>query len=143
MIFLTWNCRGIGQDSTVDVLRDRIHLNKPFIVFLSETKARRNGIETLRRSMGYQHRFFVEAIGQSGGLCLWWKDNLEVQIIFSSVNAIDTCVQEFVSGSVIHITWMYGPPPERIIKELFGKNALDHLQLMFGSMKNEEAERGR
>ncbi|KAM1407337.1 hypothetical protein ACFX2F_001939 [Malus domestica] len=63
--------------------------------------------------MGYQHGFFVEAIGQSGGLCLclWWKDVLEVQIIFSLANAIDTCVQDFVSGSVFRLTWIYGPPP--------------------------------
>ncbi|KAM1980750.1 hypothetical protein ACFX15_037339 [Malus domestica] len=125
MIFLAWNCRGTGQASTVDVLRDLIHINKPSIVFLSETKARSNGIETLRRSMGYQHGIFVKAIGQSGGLCLWWKDVLEVQIIFSSANVIDTCVQDFVSGSVIRLTWIYGPPPELSIKEPFGKSALD------------------
>ncbi|KAM2227525.1 hypothetical protein ACFXTI_014320 [Malus domestica] len=130
MIFLAWNCRGSGQASTVDALRDLIRINKPSIVFLSETKARSNGIETLRRSMGYQHGFFVEAIGQSGGLCLWWKEALEVQIIFSSANAIDTCVQDCVSGSVIRLTWIYGPPPEQNIKEPFGKNALDRFQLM-------------
>ncbi|KAM1038095.1 hypothetical protein ACFX13_033557 [Malus domestica] len=55
--------------------------------------------------------FFVEAIGQSGrGLCLWWKDNLAVQILSSSINAINTCVQDFATRSIVRITWMYGPP---------------------------------
>ncbi|KAM2576603.1 hypothetical protein TB2_002354 [Malus domestica] len=110
MIYLAWNCRGIGQDSTVAALRELILLNKPYMIFLSETKARGNGIENIRRNLGYQHGFFVGARGQSGGLCLWWKDTLEVHILSSSINAIDTCVQEFASGSVVRITWMYGPP---------------------------------
>ncbi|KAM1074473.1 hypothetical protein ACFX1T_019412 [Malus domestica] len=59
--------------------------------------------------MGYQYGFFVGAIGQSEGLYLWWKDSLEVQILSSLVNAINTYVQEFAIGSVVRITWMYSP----------------------------------
>ncbi|KAM0971581.1 hypothetical protein ACFX13_019764 [Malus domestica] len=109
MIYLAWNYRGIGLDSTIDALRKQIRLNKPSIVFLLETKARGNGIESIRRTMGYQYGFFVGAIGQSEGLYLWWKDSLEVQILSSLVNAINTCVQEFATGSVVRITWMYSP----------------------------------
>lgn len=105
MIYFVWNCRGIGQTSTVDALQEQIHKNKP-----SKTKVKGNGIDNICRSLGYQRGFFVGAIGQSGGLSLWWKDPLTIQILSASINAIDTCVLDSSTGTKVRISWFYAPP---------------------------------
>lgn len=38
MICLFWNCRGLGQISTVQALREFCHSHRPTILFLSEVK---------------------------------------------------------------------------------------------------------
>lgn len=60
--------------------------------------------------MGYQHGFFCWSKWTIWGLSLWWKDLLSIQILSSSINAIDTCVLDLSTGSKVHITWMYGLP---------------------------------
>lgn len=104
MIYLSWNCRDIGQDSTVDAMREQIHKQKPSIVFLSKTKVKGNGIEVIQRSLGFQHGFFMGSNGLSRGLYLWWKHHLAVQILFSFINTIDTCVQDPSPGEAMQLS---------------------------------------
>lgn len=60
--------------------------------------------------MGFCNLFFVPVVGRSGGLCLWWKDGTTIQILSANNNVINTCIQEKLASTPIHISWFYGPP---------------------------------
>ncbi|KAM0963307.1 hypothetical protein FF1_022437 [Malus domestica] len=54
-------------------------------------------IEGVRRQMGYQMGFDVPhsgMAGTTGGLSLWWNDNMEINVLSSSKNLIHTKMQE-------------------------------------------------
>ncbi|KAM1339647.1 hypothetical protein ACFX2H_038146 [Malus domestica] len=38
MIYLLWNCRGLGSDTTIQAIRGLIRKHRPTMIFLSETK---------------------------------------------------------------------------------------------------------
>ncbi|KAM2728530.1 hypothetical protein EV1_000012 [Malus domestica] len=49
-------------------------------------------------------------VGRSGGLCLWWKDDTTIQILYANNYVINTCIQEKLASTPIHISWFCGPP---------------------------------
>ena len=59
------------------------------MIFRSETKTNDHRINGVRRRMGFKNGFDVSPTGKSGGLSLWWNDQLEVDISFSSKHVID------------------------------------------------------
>jgi hypothetical protein len=54
---------------------------KPNILFLMETKCRKDRMESIRVKLGFSGLFVVEPLGRSGGLALLWQDvqNMEIQ----------------------------------------------------------------
>ncbi|CAN0880182.1 hypothetical protein LINGRAHAP2_LOCUS13515 [Linum grandiflorum] len=73
MIFLAWNCRGLGNRRAVQVLGEVVQTHKPEVVFLSETLVGNNMMEEIRVSLKFDGCFTVAARGRSGGLCMLWK----------------------------------------------------------------------
>ncbi|KAJ4960944.1 hypothetical protein NE237_020854 [Protea cynaroides] len=54
---------------------------KPEILFLIETKNKHEKLEQLKKKFKFHHLFTVDPIGFSGGLALFWKDNISLNII--------------------------------------------------------------
>jgi exonuclease III len=81
MILLSWNCQGLGNPWTVQDLCLMVREKKPDILFLMETKCRKEKMERIRVRLGFNGMFVVDPVGRSGGLVLLWKDakNLEIQ----------------------------------------------------------------
>lgn len=54
---------------------------RPDVLFLMETKFRRDKMSILRFKMGFDNLFVVDCMGCSGGLALLWNEdvNLEIQ----------------------------------------------------------------
>lgn len=51
-------------------------------------------IEGVRRQTRYHMRFVVLPSGTAGGLCLWWNDNMKINVLSSSRNLIHTEMRE-------------------------------------------------
>ena len=68
MKILGWNCRGICNASTVRALKAQIKRAKPDFIFLSETKALFSRMDSVKRSVNFDHLLVVEAKGSAGGL---------------------------------------------------------------------------
>jgi hypothetical protein len=53
---------------------------RPMMVFLMETKLRTQKMEIIHYKMGFSNLFVVDSVGKSGGLALFWGDDIEVEI---------------------------------------------------------------
>lgn len=59
------------------------------LVFLCETKSFVHSLQFLKIQLRFDHLFGVDASGQSGGLCLLWKEDCNINILSSSRSRID------------------------------------------------------
>ncbi|TYG78784.1 hypothetical protein ES288_D02G088000v1 [Gossypium darwinii] len=73
MNILSWNCQGLRRSTTVRALNRLVRKHNPFIVFLIETKQKQEKLERIRNRMGFVEGFYVDPLGLSSGLALWWK----------------------------------------------------------------------
>lgn len=109
MSLLAWNCRGVGNPATVQVLVDLIHDKRPKIVFLIETLIDKNKFQPIKMKLGFNGLFTVDNRGHSGGLALLWKDDTEVTITGFSRNHIDATVS-LEGANKWRFTGFYGHP---------------------------------
>ncbi|XP_031099776.1 uncharacterized protein LOC116003973 [Ipomoea triloba] len=110
MSILSWNCPGLGNPATVQVLVDLVHSKKPSIIFLAETFAGTNKLSPIKTKLGFHGLFCVNNEGHSGGLALLWKEDTKVSITSYSKHHIDATI----SLSLVDIEWrftgFYGAP---------------------------------
>ncbi|KAL9680031.1 hypothetical protein QQ045_017904 [Rhodiola kirilowii] len=104
---LCWNCRGLGQPRTVRSLADLVRCYKPQVVGLIETKSNNGRVEALRRRLGFDCGLGVDSNGSSGGLALWWKEEIRLTVRSYSSYHID-CDLEV--GERVRLTIFYGNP---------------------------------
>lgn len=107
MILLSWNCRGLGNSRTVQVLRDIVKSQKPNLIFLFETLSVGKKIEELSSKLGYVHFFAVDRQGRSGGLVVFWSHTKKCRVVDYSQNHIDLIIEEG-NGVAWRMTCFYG-----------------------------------
>lgn len=79
MRLLSWNCRGLGGASTISQLKESQRLYLPDMTFVCETKQKVSFIKTVCRQLQCKNNWaVVDPIGKSGGLFLFWGDNITV-----------------------------------------------------------------
>lgn len=110
MKILVWNCRGLGNPTSVQVLVDIIHSKKPDVVFLIETLVGQIKLEPIRMRLGFEGLLTVENRGHSGGLACFWKSSQLLSIKSFSNRHIDTIVTHPANGRQWRLTGFYGEP---------------------------------
>nr|XP_023914857.1 uncharacterized protein LOC112026404 [Quercus suber]XP_023926100.1 uncharacterized protein LOC112037486 [Quercus suber] len=118
MKILGWNCRGICNASTVRALGAQIKGARPNVVFLSETKANANRMESVKKSLKFDFSCVVEAKGNAGGLCIMWKYGVDLKEVefnkdLIAVKVFDQCVELLLVG-------FYGPSYHSKKKKAWG-----------------------
>ncbi|KAF7153351.1 hypothetical protein RHSIM_Rhsim01G0274800 [Rhododendron simsii] len=98
---LKWNGRALG---------DIVLKNHPSIVFLMETKNNKVFLETIRRSLGFDSSNYIDPIGLFGGLALWWKNEVEINIETSIKNIVHTVISEKSTSHDWAGSFIYGSP---------------------------------
>lgn len=111
MKLISWNCRGFGAALTIKELKVNCNKFKPQMVFLMETKQSKKKFECVRRRrFNFFGSYYVDPRGLSGGLAVWWHEDLKVEILFSSKNFIHTVTIEGQIQNACLVTFVYGPP---------------------------------
>ena len=77
---MCWNCRGIGDPATVNELRALVVDSAPSVLCIVETQIAKNRVEGLAVSLGFNSSFAVASSGRSGGLCIFWKSDVNLII---------------------------------------------------------------
>jgi hypothetical protein len=110
MRILSWNCRGAGRPSTIRTLKALAHSKGPDVFFVTEIKAKSSKIDKLKNSMGFADCCYVDSRGKAGGLALFWKVGVELEVVFSNKNAIVALIYSDPSECAWLLIAVHGPP---------------------------------
>ena len=100
---------GGGGHRTVREVLALCKANSPGLVFLSETRQASSKMEIKFR---LQMRGFagVSSDGLSGGLALYWDENLQVTVLDSCARYIDMRIVDAANDKTWRTTYVYGEP---------------------------------
>ncbi|KAL5540880.1 hypothetical protein UlMin_043272 [Ulmus minor] len=98
-----------GNDWTFQILHDYMQHYSPSFVFMSETLCSKSQMERFRIKLGYTGMLLWEREGRSGSLCLFWSDNISVQLRSGSKGHIDIMVTS-QNSNCWRFTGLYGNP---------------------------------
>ncbi|XP_072084623.1 uncharacterized protein [Arachis hypogaea] len=113
----------MAAPSTVHELKSICKYHRPSILFLMETKASKISCARIRRKLCFDNMFCVESRGLSGGLCIFWKSNVNIHVYAWCDNFIRTKV---CSGNDKdwEATFVYGHPDYKKRKDLWKELSL-------------------
>lgn len=107
MSVMSWNCRGLGMSSTVRELRTLVQKHAPTVLCVVETQLHRTRVEKLAPLLGFKNSFAVSSTGRSGGLGMYWNDDVKIEILPYSQYHMDTIVTG-LEGDPWRLTCVYG-----------------------------------
>jgi hypothetical protein len=94
MNYLAWNCRGLGNLRTVQELARLVRAKDPSVVFLIETWQDDGPLERLRCQLQFENKFVANSRNKGGGLCLFWKQEVNLRVSSFSPSHIDAIINE-------------------------------------------------
>ena len=110
MSLISWNCRGLGNLRIVKALERMVSKEDPNFVFLMETKADMEWMIMVRDRCKFKNGLIVPSEGKSGGLALFWKEGIKLDVQTYSQSHIDALVHGGGEVGWWHLTGFYGDP---------------------------------
>ena len=109
MSCIVWNCRGLRNQLAVQELADLVQAKDPAVVFLVEILADEARLEYVKDRIRFDKKFVVHRVNRGGGLVAYWKNDISVDIVSSSLNHIDMVINKN-SETAWRFTGFYGEP---------------------------------
>ncbi|XP_071923241.1 uncharacterized protein [Coffea arabica] len=94
MRVLVWNCQDAGSPLTVPHLKEENRLLSSNIIFLSETKNRKNYMEKVKKILDFENSFIVEAMNRIGGMALLWNNEVKISEVLGTTFTIEAKVED-------------------------------------------------
>ncbi|XP_021747551.1 uncharacterized protein LOC110713405 [Chenopodium quinoa] len=108
MSILSVNCRGLGNTSAVDNLRNLVRREAPSLIFLMETKFSSGEMMKVRAKFPGYDGLAVDSCRRSGGVALFWLKGIEVNLQSMSIHHMDVLLKLGTSNVVWRLTRFYG-----------------------------------
>ena len=109
MRILSWNCKGLGNSSTVQHGKKIAQHWNPDFLFLLETRLQDGRGTKILSNWGFTGTTEVARIGLSGGLALGWHSEFRVKVCLKNQHFIHIEVVDPV-GDIFALTFIYGHP---------------------------------
>ncbi|XVF74117.1 hypothetical protein PTKIN_Ptkin13bG0034500 [Pterospermum kingtungense] len=122
MDLLVWNCQGAASNEFLRLLRDLLRQHQPKILGLLETRVSGTHADAICRKIGFASWMRIEAVGFSGGIWVFWKEVVELDILYTHPQFVLFKVMDGI-GSHWYLTIVYGSPDGGLRKKLL--NDLD------------------
>ncbi|XP_058774618.1 uncharacterized protein LOC131648901 [Vicia villosa] len=121
---INWNCRGLWSPRAVRGLARLLKLENPQLVFLMETRLKKDELIKLKQRFKFKCDLTVDCSGtgrnRAGGLCLWWNEDLDIDITSYSPNHIAGNCKQDDEDETWSFASIYGYPDEARKKEMWG-----------------------
>ncbi|KAF4361868.1 hypothetical protein G4B88_009240 [Cannabis sativa] len=91
-------------------LRNLIRDQDPDVLFLMETKLVHRRMDGVWRRLGFAGGVVVGSSGAAGGLCLCWKEGIEIEVVSSTPSTITARFSRLLNGPVWTCFCVYAPP---------------------------------
>ena len=92
MNIICWNCRGAGKAATVRELRDLAKQFAPTVLCVVETQISATRVEGLASTLGFDNGYAVSSNGRSGGIGMFWNNEINLEILGYSEYHLDAKV---------------------------------------------------
>jgi hypothetical protein len=92
MSLFSVNYRGVGNASTVRELRDFVVKFAPSILCIQEAQIDRGHVESLAGLLGFDKAFAIDSAERSGGLGIFWSNDISIDILGYSQYHIDISI---------------------------------------------------
>lgn len=110
----------MGNPNTVRRLKEIEKKFRPNIFFLIETKNPNDFVLQKCEQLGYEEHYLVPPTGHgAGGLALLWRQELNLNVLYSSANVIET--QIIYEGKIFYASFVYVNMDEHIV-DYYGNN---------------------
>ena len=106
MKILSWNCRGLGNQTVVDVLSHLVREKAPNVLFLMETKQSMAEMRRIQANLPYRCMVDIPSVHRRGGLALLWMADVDLHVQTYSPNHIDALITK--DNSFWRLTGFYG-----------------------------------
>jgi exonuclease III len=80
------------MDSTIRELRDFAREHAPSILCVVETQLHKSRVERLAGTLGYDRSFAISNTGRSGGIGIFWNNDINIEILPYSQYHLDAVV---------------------------------------------------
>ena len=133
MSCIVWNCRGLRNQLAVQELAEVVTAKAPTVVFLAETLADEARLDFVKDRIRFDKKFVVQRVNRGGGLVLYWKNDLLIDVVSSSLNHIDVVINKDTKEAW-RFTGFYGEPETHkrqetweLLRNLHSQNSLPWL----------------
>uniref|UniRef100_A0A803NL84 Reverse transcriptase domain-containing protein n=1 Tax=Cannabis sativa TaxID=3483 RepID=A0A803NL84_CANSA len=110
MKLVSWNARGLGSDRAFRNLSRLVSFCNPTILFIMESRLAKNVVDNLKHKLHFDSGLEIPRIGRSGGLLLFWSNDVTITLLSQSISHFDCYVSCTVSNAFFHLTCFYGSP---------------------------------
>ena len=102
---------------TISYLSEIRHKHKLDFLFLVETKQDSEFVQNFQAHFGFDNLVTVDPVGRSGGLALFYNNEYQVKVLYSSNRMID--VEAEVLGKTVYLTFVYGDPVQKMREQVW------------------------